>query len=219
MIADAFRERTPDEAALAAAGFVRGAGGAWERSEDVCGGEFTLHTSVDAGGSVATRLTGTDGEDYELYRTNAAGTYVGEVRAAVDAAMRQIAQQCFRPAPFRHPATLAYLEAVRESYGAEPEFLWPKFPDNAAVRRADTGKWFAAVLTVKAVKLGLNAAGTVEIVDLRARPETMAERVACAGCHPGWHMNKRTWFTARLDDTVSPEALARWTAESWELAH
>lgn len=37
------------------------------------------------------------------------------------------------------------IEYVRKKYGDELEFLWTKFPDNAAWRRKDNRKWYGVL--------------------------------------------------------------------------
>lgn len=54
---------------------------------------------------------------------------------------------------------------VRQKYGDELEFLWPKTPDNAIWRRKDSGKWYAALLVVSKRKLGGDSDEVVEIID------------------------------------------------------
>ena len=42
---------------------------------------------------------------------------------------------------------------IEETYGAEPEFLWAKYPDDAVFRHSNNKKWFAAMLKVEGNKL------------------------------------------------------------------
>lgn len=61
-------------------------------------------------------------------------------------------------------AVLSYAE---KKYGNSAEYLWEKFPSNAILRRRDNAKWYAAILTVKAEKLGLTDDCMLEVIDLR----------------------------------------------------
>ena len=60
-------------------------------------------------------------------------------------------------------------------------FLWKNF-GQCSFRRADTGKWYGAILTASHAKLGLAGDGTAEILDLRAAPEDVARLTAGGKC-------------------------------------
>ena len=119
---------------------------------------------------------------------------------------------------FRSEETLRTIRHIRASWGCEPEFLWEKFPDYAVFRRQDNAKWYAVILTVQAGKLGLADEGRTEILDIRADAETMARALDFEHYFPGYHMNKRTWLTVRLDGNVPFGEIAPLIARSYELA-
>ena len=110
------------------------------------------------------------------------------------------------------------IDYVASVYGDELEFLWKKFPDNGVWRRKDTNKWYGAILTIAKNKLGFDSSEIVEIIDLRASPETMNDLLKQTGFYPGWHMNKKNWFTVILDGSVSSEYLYQLIQESYKLA-
>lgn len=148
----------------------------------------------------------------------AAGSFVGVVRSQYTALLTEIASQCFEPDVFQSDQAKALIAYVRETYGDELEYLWPKLPDNAIWRRKDTKKWYAALLTVSKHKLGLAEEGKAEIVDLRLPPEEMAGLLDNQTYFPGYHMNKKHWFTILLDGSVSLEEITDHMAVSYKLA-
>ena len=109
-------------------------------------------------------------------------------------------------------------EFIRNTYGDELEFLWPKSPKNAVWRRKDSRKWYGAVLTTAGNKVGLETSDIVEIIDLRMKKEQAEEVLARKHYYPGWHMNKKSWYTVVLDESVPDEELQRRIQESYELA-
>ena len=114
--------------------------------------------------------------------------------------------------------SVALIVYVREKYGDELEYLWDKFPDNAVWRRKDNEKWYGALLTVSRRKLGIPSDEIVEIIDLRIAPEEMDNLIDHARFFPGWHMNKKHWYTIILDGTVSVDEICRRVDESYLLA-
>nr|WP_281548610.1 MmcQ/YjbR family DNA-binding protein [Alistipes onderdonkii] len=119
---------------------------------------------------------------------------------------------------FRCEETLRTIRHIRAAWGDEPEFLWERFPENAVFRRHDNAKWYAAILTVQSDKLGFPEAERMEILDIRADAETMARLLDFEHYFPGYHMNKRTWLTVRLDGSVPFGEIAPLIARSYELA-
>ena len=186
---------------------------------DILDGQFRLLVSLSTAGNADTSLTEKDsGEEYVLYKTNAAGAFVGSVREAVEAVLMEVAENCYDMEIFRPPQTKEVTDYVRGKYGDELEFLWKRSPDNAILRRKDTAKWYAAILTVAKSKLGLDSDDAAEIINLRVKPEKMGELLKNDNYYPGWHMNKKSWYTIILDGSVDTEEVYRRVDESYLLA-
>lgn len=199
-------------------GFQKTPGGYRYRT-NILDGAFQLEITVGKGIMPDTNLIElATGEEYVLYKTLAVGTFVGEVRTAVGVVLREIADRCYETAVFKAEQAAQVIRYVRDKYGDELEYLWEKFPDNAVWRRKDNQKWYGALLTVSRRKLGLRSDEVVEIIDLRAAPETLATLVGGQRYFPGWHMNKKHWYTIILDGSVPLDEICRRIDESHLLA-
>ncbi|MCQ4022788.1 MULTISPECIES: MmcQ/YjbR family DNA-binding protein [unclassified Ruminococcus] len=180
---------------------------------------FTLHIFISENGNVETNLIENEtNEPYILYKTNATGTFVGEVRAEIESVLRLIADECYELSVFKAEQALEIIDYVRDTYGDELEFLWVKFSDNAVWRRKDSKKWYGLILTVSKDKLGLPSNEVVEIIDLRLQQEQMNQTIDHKCYFPGWHMNKKSWYTIILDKSISTEEICRRIDESYKLA-
>ena len=193
--------------------------GEYKFSMEILNGEFQLEIVLGKNGKLDTTLTEKQsGEKYILYKTKATGEFVGNVRSEIGKILAEIAEKCFDTAIFRGEQTVRLIQYASEKYGSEPEFLWEKFSDNAVLRRKDSEKWFAVLLTVSRRKLGMDSDETVEIVDLRTQAENLSALVDGKKFFPGWHMNKKHWFTIILDGSVSFEEICRRIDKSYNLA-
>ena len=218
MFEDIFRRKKAVPEMLDAYGFRKVRNG-YKYDADVLDGEFHLEITVGKNSVPDTKLMEiATGEEYILYKTDAAGTFVGEVRTAVTNVLQDIADRCYETAVFKSEQSIALIAYVREKYGDELEYLWDKFPDNAVWRRKDNEKWYGALLTVSRRKLGIPSDEIVEIIDLRIAPEAMENLIDNARFFPGWHMNKKHWYTIILDGTVSLDEIYRKLDESYLLA-
>ena len=80
------------------------------------------------------------------------------------------------------------------------------------------GKWYALLLTVKKQSLGLAGEQTIEIIDLRMKPEDIGSLVDGCKIFSGYHMNKRHWITICLDGSVPLEEIYQRIEQSYRLA-
>ena len=110
------------------------------------------------------------------------------------------------------------MQYVSGKYDTSLEFLWKKFPDNAIYRRKDNQKWYAAILTVARNKIGLNGSDKIEILDLRIDPMQMEQTIDNKRYFPGYHMNKKNWYTICMDGSVGNDEIFKRIDISYELA-
>jgi hypothetical protein len=212
------KRKKPIPEKLTAYGFEK-EGNMFRYSREIRDGEFTLTLEIGKDGAIGTELIEKEtGEEYVLYKTNASGAYVGGIRAAIGEVVGDVTGKCYETSVFRTEQAQMLREFVRETYGDELEFLWTQFPDNAVWRRKDNRKWYGAILTVEGRKLGLESERIEEIVDLRMDPKEAEEILSRANYYPGWHMNKKSWYTLILDGSISDGELKERLGESYRLA-
>lgn len=158
-------------------------------------------------------------EPYTLFLVDgASGEFVGKVRESYTKVLEDIAENCFDTKIFKCVYTDKIIGYARENYGDREEYLWEKFPDNAVLRRQDTKKWYAAILTVPYKKFGIDREGSVEVIDMRMEPEELEKTVDGKIYFRGWHMNKKHWISMLLDGSAPYEEIIRRLNESYALA-
>lgn len=217
MFEDIFKRRKLNVKKLLAYGFTA-SDRKYTYKTDIMAGDFTLHISLDENGMPDTSLIETEsGEEYTLYKTNALGAFVGDVRLEIESVLRDISTQCYEPEIFKAEQSKRLIDYVRQKYGDELEFLWPKSPENAIWRRKDSKKWYGILLTIPKSKLGIDSDEIVEVIDLRAKPEELERLIDGILYFPGWHMNKKHWYTMILDSSIPYEEVCRRVDESYFL--
>lgn len=158
-------------------------------------------------------------EPYTLHLTDSAvGSFIGMVKSEYTQVFTDIANHCFEPEVFKTTQAKELIDYVRKTYDDELEYLWDKFPDNAVWRRKDNKKWYGALLTVSKRKLGIASDEIVEIIDLRAKPEHLENLIDHVQFYPGWHMNKKNWYTIILDGSVPLDEILSKLTISYEIA-
>ena len=98
---------------------------------------------------------------------------------------------------------------ITDTYGAVAEYMWEKYPTFAVYRHENNKKWFAVIMEIPKLKIGLNDDGLVNVVNLKCDPLLIGSLLSENGIHMGYHMNKNYWITVRLDGSVD-EAKIKW---------
>lgn len=106
---------------------------------------------------------------------------------------------------FKGGAAKKILDYAKENYGAEPEFLWNTH--DAVLRHSDNRKWFAALLTLRRDKLGLDGDELTEVLNLKCDHVMIGALIKQDGYFPAWHMSKEHWISIVLDGTVDTKEI------------
>lgn len=110
------------------------------------------------------------------------------------------------------------LEAyILNHYSTLPDYPWADTPRAAVFRHAGNRKWFALVMEVPRDKLGLPGTEKLDIVNFKCNPILIASLRGETGIFPAYHMNKSSWITAALDDSVPAETIELLLDVSYEL--
>ncbi len=178
-------------------------------STDIMGDMFRLNIYVTASGVTSLEVIDkASNDEYTLIKTTGAvGSFVGSVRTECEDILNDIVIKCFEPDIFKSEYAKLVIQYIKDKYGADAEYLWDKFPNNAVFREATTQKWFAALLTVEKQKIGIDDDGTIEIIDLKETPENISTLVDGKTYLAGYHMNKKHWYTICLDGSVPIEEI------------
>lgn len=214
-----FNKRRAEAEKLRGFGFVKGKGG-HVYSVGLMGGQFRMEVTVSKDSKVrADVFDAATGEIYEPVKVfGATGAFVGKLRAEYEKVLEEISERCFCRDSFTSDQAREVIEYVRRKYGDELEFLWPKFSQNAILRRKDNEKWYAALLNLQRCKMGLEGEELVDIINLRMEPERLEKLVDGKKYFAGFHMNKRHWVTICLDGSVSVKGICERIDESYRLA-
>ena len=214
-----FKDRIVDKGRLIEYGFEQ-TDSDYIYQTPVAKGQMQLTVRVNDNGEVSTKIVDNEtGEKYILHLVDdAVGDFVGSVREEYESVLRHIEASCFYKDMFKTEQAHQIIKYVQEKYSDKLEYLWDKFPKYAVLRRKDSHKWYAILLTVTAEKLGMEGNDIVEILDLRIKPTELEEILDERKYFFGYHMNKKNWLTICLNDTVPTEEIFRRIDESYELA-
>ena len=187
--------------------------------EDLLDGDFHLLVRVTADGVISTLLLDAKTEEpYVLHHVeHAQGAFVGEVRAAYWKVLNHIGESCGEHGAFHGAYVDDLLRYVRETYGDEIEYPW-KDMDAAVIRSHVTKKWYAVFMKILPAKIGLGGQKHIHVMNLHGTAEQVAALVDGQKYFPGYHMNRKYWYTLCLDGSVPMVELHRRIDESFILS-
>ena len=182
--------------------------------------QFEMCVKINVDNSIFTEIIDVEtSEPYVLHlletKRNAYGEKVYKTYSEV---LEKIKKECFEDEIFKTDYTKEVVDYVKNKYGDELEFLWEKSPKTAVVRRKNSNKWYALILTLSKRKLNLDSDEAVEIINLHNSPEEIEKLIDNKRYFPAYHMNKKHWCTICLDGTVELEKIYKLIDVSYELA-
>ena len=107
-------------------------------------------------------------------------------------------------------------EYIASQYGAEPEALWPRWPNDVIFRHGDNRKWFALIMDVRPDVMGLSGDEPVDVLNVKMSDPLFAEFLAQQpGYRMAYHMQRGSWVTILLDGTVPFSEITERLQESY----
>jgi len=182
--------------------------------------QFKMTVKINLDNSIFTEIIDVEtNETYVLHlleeRRNG---YSEKVYRAYSKVLEKIKKECFEDEIFKTDYTKEVVDYVKNKYGDELEFLWEKSPKTAVVRRKNSNKWYALILTLSKRKLNLDSDEIIEVINLHNTVEEIKKLIDNKRYFPAYHMNKKYWCTICLDGTVELKEIYKLIDISYELA-
>ena len=130
-----------------------------------------------------------------------AGEFVGKVREEYEKELQNIITKCTTQDIFKSEQAKEVIKYVKEKYNDDLEYLWNKFPENAVWRNKINNK-----------------DKMVDIIDLRYSKDKIKEIVDNEKIFEGYHMNKNSWITIRLDGSLETDKICELIDNSYNIS-
>ena len=189
----------------------------YKYSKNIMNNTFRVDVEIDEKGIVKGKVYDLSfGDEYTNFRMeDSIGSFVGQVKAEFESLLKDIRSNCFNRKDFIYEQSNRIAKAIKEKYGDEPEFEWEKFPGYATFRNKDSKKWYGIIMNIDKSKLDGNATCEIEIIDIKLDPKKIENLLKQDGFYPAYHMNKKSWITIILDNTISDEKIMNLIEESY----
>ena len=135
------------------------------------------------------------------------GDFASKIKEAYENILNDIIDKCTTPNVFKSRQAKEVIKYVKEKYNDDLEYLWKRFPNNVILRNKENNKWYAALIALSESKLGIDSDKIIDIIDLRYQKDKISEIIDNKKVFKGYHMNKNSWITIRLDDSIKTEEI------------
>jgi len=180
--------------------------------------DFKTIITIDSKGIISGKVIENElNEEYTLLRTEAIGEFVSSVRDAYKEILLDIRNNCFDKNYFIFDQTNRINNYIIDKYGNEPEFLWDKLPGCGVYRNPINNKWYGIVMNINYSKLDSNKTGEVEVINIKLDELEIKDLLKKDGFYKAYHMNKDSWISIVLNDTVSDEEICSLIDKSYNI--
>lgn len=164
--------------------------------------DFKVIVIVEKHGKVSGKVIDLEfNNEFTNIRINNTGEFVNKVRDEYIKILKDIRDKCFSFDSFIYEQTKRITKYILDKYGVSPEFLWDKTPGCGVFRNKSNNKWFGIIMNIDKSKLD-DGSGEVEIINIKL-DEEVSNLLNNKGFYPAYHMNKKSWISIILDDTLS----------------
>lgn len=98
-------------------------------------------------------------------------------------------------------------EYIKETYDTDPEYLWESDPKSAIFRHKGSKKWYALVMNISKEKLGIKDSAFEDVLNVKCDPLMLGSLLMENGFFPAYHMNKNSWVSVILDNSVPDDKI------------
>ena len=155
-------------------------------------------------------------EEYTNIRLENIGTFASKVKKEYEEILKQIKENCFEKQYFMLPQSNRIAQYIIKKYNVEPEFLWEKLDGSAVFRNKETKKWFGIIMDINKNKIDKQNK-LIEIINVKLDNKVIEELIKKEGYYKAYHMNKKSWITIILDDTLKDEEIIKYIDESYNI--
>lgn len=172
-------------------------------------GDFMAHVEIMTTGEVFGNVVDVESKDefLPLKVESQEGAFVAGIREEYKNILADIRDKCFHKNYFASNQANRITDLIIKKYGDMPEFMWEQAPDFGVFRNPANNKWYGIIMNVPRLKLSGTDKTPVDILNVKLDKDEIPELLKNDGYYPAWHMNKKTWITIILDETLADDEI------------
>ena len=214
--ADIFKTYTLNENKLIDYGFVKEQS-IYKYIDYILDNTFQVIINIDQNGKVVGKVFDLDAEsEYTNFRIkDITGSFALKVKEEYQLILKDIRDKCYDKKYFIFNQSNRITKLIIKKYKIIPEFLWEKNPTFGVFRNQKSKKWFGIIMNIDKSKIIPDQKGEIEILNLKLDDKNYLQE---KGIYSAYHMNKKSWVSIILDETLTDEKIMKLVEISYGLS-
>lgn len=217
-LAKNFKNRTIDYDKLLEYGFIKNED-SYFYEKNICDNNFKVVVELSKDRQISKVIDLSINDEYILVDVDSSsGNFVGKVKEEYSNTLSNLIEECSILDIFKSTQAKQIIDYIKNKYGDNLEYLWENALNNAIWRNKENNKWYGLLVVLQEKKLGINSDRIIDIIDLRYQKDKIDEIIDCKKIFRGYHMNKNSWITIKLDGSVGIEEIYKLIDNSYNLS-
>ncbi len=157
-------------------------------------------------------------EEYTNVDINTSGEFIGTIKEQYDNTIKEFIEKCTSYDIYYHDQVKEIINYISNKYNDKIEYLWDSSPKSGIFRNKKNNKWYAAILDVKENRISGNSEENIFVIDLMYYKDKTVEVIDNISIYPGYHMNKKSWITIKLNGSVNNDFIYKYIDLSYTLS-
>lgn len=155
-------------------------------------------------------------EEYTNFRIERSGEFNLKIRSEYERMLLDIRDKTCTKRTYIYDQANRINEFIYKKYSASPDFPFKSSPYHGVYRNKDN-KWFSILIVIPFNKIDKNKFGLIEVINVKINPNDKDNLLKIEGIYEAYHMNKKSWISIILDDTLSDDLISELIDNSYKL--
>ena len=153
-------------------------------------------------------------EEYTNFRIkDMIGEFVSNIREEYKSILIDIRDKCFSKEYFISNQANRITNEIIRIYKDYPEYPWEGSNSPHGVFK-NNDKWYALIMEINKNKIVKNEDKIINVLNIKLDEGKIQELIKNKGYYEAYHMNKKSWISIILDDTLKDEEIIELIMES-----
>lgn len=155
-------------------------------------------------------------EEYTNFRIERSGEFNLKIRSEYERILLDIRDKTCTKRTYIYDQANRIDKYIFSKYDVAADFPFKSSPYHGVYRNKDN-KWFGILMDIPFNKIDKNKDGLIEVINVKINPNDKDNLLKIEGIYEAYHMNKKSWISIILDDTLSDDLISEIIDNSYKL--
>ena len=155
-------------------------------------------------------------EEYTNFRIERSGEFNLKIRSEYERILLDIRDKTCTKRTYIYDQANRIDKYIFSKYDVAADFPFKSSPYHGVYRNKDN-KWFGILMNIPFNKIDKNKSGLIEVINVKINPNDKDNLLKIEGIYEAYHMNKKSWISIILDDTLSDDLISELIDNSYKL--